>query len=61
MNELVREAGMFRSGGVGVYKGEHLVHMAPSAEMIPELIESLFAWAKNIKGASACKELRFPL
>lgn len=49
MNELVREAGMFRSGGVGVYKGEHLVHMAPPAGMVPELIESLFAWAKTSK------------
>ena len=49
MNELVREAGMFRSGGVGVYKGEHLVHMAPPAGMVPELIENLFAWTKTSK------------
>lgn len=49
MHELVREAGAFRSGGVGVYKGEQLVHMAPPANMIQELISNLLTWAKTSK------------
>ena len=49
MNELVREAGMFRSGGVGVYKGEQLVHMAPPANMVQELIGNLLTWVKTSK------------
>ncbi|MEN6470149.1 MAG: Fic family protein [Clostridiaceae bacterium] len=49
MNELVREAGMYRSGGVGVYKAEQLVHMAPPANMVPELIGNLLTWTKTSK------------
>ena len=49
MNELVREAGMFRSGGVGVYKGEQLVHMAPPANMVQELIRNLLTWVETSK------------
>lgn len=49
MNELVSEAGMFRSGGVGVYKGEQLVHMAPPANMVQELVGNLLTWVKTSK------------
>lgn len=44
MNGLVSENGRFRSGGVGVFDGEVLIHMAPSAEFVPEHIQNLFAW-----------------
>ena len=44
MNGLVPENGRFRSGGVGVFDGEVLIHMAPPAEFVPEHIQSLFAW-----------------
>ena len=47
MMDLTKESGRFRSGGVGVFAGERLVHMAPSAGLVPELLEKLFAWAKN--------------
>lgn len=49
MNELVSEAGMFRSGGVGIYKGEQLVHMAPPANMVQELVGNLLTWVKTSK------------
>ena len=39
MNELTKEAGIFRSGGVGVFAGEQLVHMAPPANQVPHLIK----------------------
>ena len=44
MNGLVLENGRFRSGGVGVFDGEMLIHMAPPAEFVPEHISNLFAW-----------------
>lgn len=44
MNGLVSENGRFRSGGVGVFDGEVLIHMAPPAEFVPEHIHNLFAW-----------------
>ena len=47
MNELTKEAGIFRSGGVGVFAGERLVHMAPPAQRIPELIAQLVEWTKK--------------
>ena len=44
MNGLMSENGKFRSGGVGVFDGEVLIHMAPPAEFVPEHIHNLFAW-----------------
>lgn len=44
MNGLVPENGRFRSGGVGVFNGEQLIHMAPPAEFVPEHIHNLFEW-----------------
>lgn len=44
MNGLVSENGKFRFGGVGVFDGEVLIHMAPPAEFVPEHIHNLFAW-----------------
>ena len=44
MNGLVLENGKFRSGGVGVFDGEMLIHMAPPAEFVPKHIHNLFAW-----------------
>lgn len=44
MKGLVPDNGMFRSGGVGVFDGEELIHMAPPAEFVAEHIHNLFAW-----------------
>lgn len=44
MNGLVPENGRFRSGNVGVFNGEILIHMAPSAKFVPEHINNLFTW-----------------
>lgn len=44
MNRLVPENGRFRSGGVGIFDGAVLVHMAPPAQFVPEQIQNLFAW-----------------
>ena len=44
MNGLVPENGKFRSGDVGVFDGDVLIHMAPPAEFVAEHILNLFAW-----------------
>ena len=44
MQGLIPKNGAFRSGDVGVFDGEVLVHMAPPAEFVPEHIHNLFAW-----------------
>jgi len=45
MNDLTKEAGRFRSSGVGVFAGEQLVHMAPPAHLVLEQVEALTSWA----------------
>jgi Fic family protein len=47
MHGLVADAGAFRKGGVGVYKGTKLVHMAPPAHQVPFLVKDLFQWLKQ--------------
>lgn len=47
MKDLTKEAGIFRSKGVGICAGEKMVHMAPPAERVPELISNLMDWTKN--------------
>lgn len=47
MNELSKEAGKFRSGDVGIFAEKQLVHMAPPANQVPNLIEGLVDWAKK--------------
>ena len=47
MMGLVTEAGMFRRGGVGVFAGDRLVHMAPPASLVPQQIEALLRWVEN--------------
>ncbi len=44
MAGLIDAPGRFRSGGVGIYRGEQLVHMAPPAARVPALVGYLLAW-----------------
>ena len=43
MSGLVREAGVFRSGNVGVYSGDVLIHAGSPANYVPELMKDLFS------------------
>lgn len=47
MAALTDDAGHFRKGGVGVYSETGLVHFAPPAERVRDLMGDLFAWLKN--------------
>ncbi len=47
MDGLVKESGCFRSGGVGIFDGQKLIHAAPPANYVPELISNLFEWYRQ--------------
>ncbi|MDR0281525.1 MAG: Fic family protein [Paucimonas sp.] len=44
MHGLIDDAGHYRRGGVGIYRGERLLHMAPPASRVPQLVDDLLAW-----------------
>lgn len=44
---LIDDAGHFRSKGFGVASGEEIIHYAPPAERVPQLMKDLFSWLNN--------------
>ena len=44
---LVKDAGQFRSQGVGVFSGTQLIHAGANYQFVPQLITDLFLWAKK--------------
>lgn len=44
MKGLIDDAGYYRQGGVGVMKGEQMVHMAPPANRVSKLLRDLLGW-----------------
>ncbi len=44
MKGLIPENGQFRSGSVGVFSKDVLIHLAPPASLVPEHMRNLFAW-----------------
>lgn len=49
MQALVDHPGKYRHGGVGVYSENGLVHLAPPADRVPQLMGDLFDWLKKSK------------
>jgi len=47
IQKLSNESGRFRSGGVGIFAGERLVHMAPPADLVPKLMGDLLHWLNH--------------
>lgn len=47
MEGLTKEAGQFRSCGVGVFSGETCIHLAQPAQLVPSQIQNLLLWAKE--------------
>ena len=47
MNALVENAGKFRKGGVGVFAGNQVIHIAPPASRVRYLVTDLFEWLKT--------------
>lgn len=44
---LIDDAGHFRNKGVGVASGEEIIHYAPPAERVPQLMKDLFSWLND--------------
>ena len=47
MQDLVPEAGRFRSGNVGVYRQGQLIHAGTPAAYVPEVMAQLFDWLRQ--------------
>ena len=47
MQDLVERNGKYRTDGVGIFDGEKVVHLAPPADRVPELMFDLFKWLKE--------------
>lgn len=47
MQGLCDEPGRFRRGGVGVFAGDKLIHMAPPPHLVPTLMNQLFHWLQH--------------
>lgn len=47
MQDLVERNGKYRTDGVGIFDGEKVVHLAPPANRVPELMFDLFEWLKT--------------
>lgn len=46
MTALLEHPGEFRRSGVGVVKKNEVIHLAPPARLVPQLVKELFAWLK---------------
>ncbi len=47
MTNLMDRAGRFRNGGVGIFKGNEAIHIAPPHTEVSGLIANLFSYLKN--------------
>ena len=47
MKDLVEESGNWRVGGVGIFKGAKITHVAPPANRVPSLMKDLFEYLKR--------------
>ncbi len=45
--EILSDAGQFRSSGVGVHKGDKVIHVAPQATRVQDLMADLLRWLKH--------------
>ena len=59
MQDLVENSGKYRTDGVGIFDGEHVVHVAPPAKRVPELMADLFEWLKTSDVHSLIKSCVF--
>lgn len=56
---LIEESGKFRTSEEGVFSGKVLIHMAPPAKLVPELMQNLFDWVSATKAHPLIKSAIF--
>ncbi len=59
MDDLVAEAGVYRSKSVGIMKGPEVRHVAPGPQMVPGLMDNLFSYLRQDDDASMIKSCVF--
>ncbi len=47
MKGLIKNAGQYRTGNLGIFKGDQVAHMAPPAWNVPNLMNKLFGYLKE--------------
>ena len=47
MNNLINDAGRFRSGNVAVVRGRNIVHISPPPDNVTGLVADLFRWTEG--------------
>lgn len=52
MNNLIKDNGKWRAGGVGIFKGNEVAHVAPPAKRVPLLMGSLFEFLTKSRDVS---------
>ena len=45
--DLIQESGKFRTGDVGVFDGNRVIHMGARPSFVPRLVEELFNWGSK--------------
>ena len=55
MDKLLPNLGEFRNKQVGIMKGSHVKHIAPSHDMVPGLVKDLFKYLKKDKDLDIIK------
>ncbi len=56
MQDLVSRNGKYRTDGVGIFDGNQIVHLAPPADRVPELMTDLFEWLNASDNAADSTE-----
>lgn len=59
MAGIITNSGKFRRGSVGVQKGDKVVHMAPPAKRVPQLMSDLLAWVEKTEEHALIKSCVF--
>ncbi|MDB9744037.1 Fic family protein [Fibrobacterales bacterium] len=59
MQGLITDSGKYRQGSVGVSKGEKVIHIAPPAPRVPQLIKALFEYIDQLEFSPLIKSCIF--
>jgi len=59
MRSILKNAGKFRTGSVGIVKGNKIEHIAPPAQLVPKQIFNLLNYSKDINELTLIKSCVF--
>jgi Fic family protein len=59
MADILVDAGKFRKGQVGIHKGSQVIHVAPPAKRVPQLMTDLMNWVKTSEEHALIKSCVF--